>query len=281
MSAKKSKINFDGEIYNSNKKIFDVSNRAFLYGDALFETIRMFDGELPFLEKHISRLLDGLIFFKYKIPKKYNADFFQKEIKKIAKGNARIRLTAFRNSGGLYTPKDLSPKFLITTSPLTKSKFHLNRKGLKIGLFDEFQLPCSTYPNLKTTNSLPYIMAGIFKKEQNLSDVILLNEKGRIAEASSSNIFLFKENELITPSLSEGCLAGTLRQSLLDIARNEKLKVREIPVTLSALKQADEVWLTNAIQGIRWVANYNDKYFYSNKIAKSLLQQLNLITKKV
>ena len=98
MSKKKSKINFDGEIFSSKKKIFDVSNRAFLYGDALFETIRMFDGKLPFLNHHIKRLRNGLSFFKYKIPKNFNTTFFQKEIKKIASKNARIRLTVFRLS---------------------------------------------------------------------------------------------------------------------------------------------------------------------------------------
>ena len=281
MSKKKSKLNFNGEIYASQKKIFDTSNRAFLYGDALFETIRMFEGELPFLDKHISRLQKGLTFFKYKIPKNYNVNFFQKEIKKIAKGNARIRLTVFRNSGGLYTPQKLSPQFLITTSPLKQAEFHLNKKGLNIGLFDDFQLPCTPYSNLKTTNSLPYIMAGIFKKEQNLSDCILLNEKGRIAEASSSNILLLKNNEIITPSLSEGCISGTLRQTLLQIAKIEKLKIHEIPVTLSSLKQADEILLTNAIQGIRWVKSFNNEYFYTNIKAKTLLLKLNLLTTKV
>ena len=281
MKKKKNKVNFNGELFSSKKKIFNTSNRAFLYGDALFETIRMFDGELPFLDKHIKRLRNGLSFLKYKIPKNYNAKFFQKEIKKIAKGNARIRLTVFRNSGGLYTPQDLNPQFLITASPLTQSKFHLNKKGLNIGLFDDFQLPCSTFSNLKTTNSLPYIMAGIYKEEQNLSDCLLLNEKGRIAEASSSNIFLFKNNEIITPSLSEGCISGTLRQSLIDIAKVEKLKIHEIPVTLSALQQAEEVWLTNAIQGIRWVKSFDNQYFYTNTKAKALLSKLNFLTEQV
>ena len=281
MTKKKSKINLNGEIFSSKKKIFDANNRAFLYGDALFETIRMFDGELPFLDLHLQRLRKGLSFFKYKIPKNFNSIFFRKEIKRIAKGNARIRLTVFRSSGGLYTPQDINPQFLITTSPLNNSKFHLNKKGLEIGLFNDFQLPCSLVSNLKTTNSLPYIMAGIFKKEQNLSDCILLNEKGRIAEASSSNIFLFKNDEIITPSQSEGCISGTLRQTLLDIAKVEKLKVHEIPVTLSALQQAEEVWLTNAIQGIRWVKTFDNQYFYTNTKAKALISKLNLLTKEV
>ena len=278
MAKKKLKVNFNGEVFGSKKKIFNASNRAFLYGDALFETIRMFEGELPFLDKHLKRLREGLTFFKYKIPKNYTVPFFQKEIKKLTKGNTRIRLTVFRNSGGLYTPLDFSPQFLITATPLNESQFHLNKKGLNIGLFDDFQLPCTPFSNLKTTNSLPYIMAGIYKEEQNLSDCILLNEKGRIAEASSSNIFLFKNNEIITPSLSEGCISGTLRQSLIDIAKVEKLKVHEIPVTLSALQLADEVLLTNAIQGIRWVKSFNNEYSYTNTQTKTLLQKLNLLT---
>jgi len=281
MSKNKSKINLNGEIIGAKKKLFDSSNRAFLYGDALFETIRMFDGKLPFLHQHIKRLRYGLAIFKYKVPKKYNANYFQKEIKKISSGNARIRLTVFRSSGGLYTPQDFKPQFLITATPLKKSKFLLNKKGLDIGLFDQMKLSCTEMANLKTTNSLPYILAGIYKKEQNLSDCILLNQKGRIAEASSSNIFLVNKNKIITPSLSEGCISGTLRQSLLDLAKVNKLKIQEIPVTLSALQQADEVWLTNAIQGIRWVKSFDNKYFYTNTKAKTLLQKLNLLISKV
>lgn len=247
-------INFNGKIFPSDQAIFNSQNRVFLYGDALFETIRMSEGKILFLENHVNRLLQGLHFFKYKVPKKYTLSFFKKEIKKIIAGNARIRVTVFRSSGGLYTPKNNRPLFLIEASPLPSPLFLLNKKGLNIGIFDQVKLPCSPISNYKTCNSLPYILAGLNKQERNLDDVILLNEKGRISEASSSNIFFIKKNKIITPSLSEGCVAGTMRKNILAIAAEKNYFIQESPIKLIQLKNAEEIWLTNAISGIKWVA---------------------------
>ena len=248
------RINYNGKILPADLPIFKQNNRAFLYGDAFFETIRMFDGKLPFLKIHVNRLLQTLKFFKYKIPQKYTCQFFQKEIQKIANGNVRVRITFFRNNGGLYTPKNLNPKFLITTEPLKSSKFSLNKKGLKVDFFEEIKLPLTPISPYKTCNVLPYILAGIFKKEQNLNDCILLNDKGRIAESISSNLFLLKKDTLITPSLSEGCIDGTMRRIIFDIAESEKIKIREKKIPISAFYDSEEIWLTNAIQGIRWIS---------------------------
>ncbi len=271
-------INFNGKIFPSDQPILSSNNRAFLYGDALFETLRMSEGNIRFLDFHIERLLKGLVYFKYKIPKKYTSNFFKKEIKKIAEGNARIRLTVFRSDGGLYTPKNNRPQFLITTSPLASPNFQLNKKGLSIGIFKDIKLPCTPISNLKTCNSLPYIQAGLYKKDNRLDDCLLLNEKGRVAEASSSNIFLLKKNKLITPSLSEGCIAGTMRKAIIQIAQQKgEILFQEKTLTLNALNQADEIWLTNAIQGIRWISQINSNQILpSPKIASTFIRKLNL-----
>jgi len=269
-------INFNGKIISADQKIFDSQNRGFLYGDALFETIRMSEGKIPFLENHVNRLLQGLHFFKYKIPKKYTPSFFKKEIKKIAAGNARIRITVFRSNGGLYTPKNNRPQFLISTSPLASPHFSLNKKGLKIGIFDDVKLPCLPISNFKTCNSSPYILAGLNKQERNLDDVIMLNEKGRISEASSSNIFLIKKNKIITPSLSEGCVAGTMRKTILEIASEKNYLIQEIPLKLANLKNAEEIWLTNAISGIKWIAQIEQNSpLYSTSHAQTFTENLN------
>jgi branched-subunit amino acid aminotransferase/4-amino-4-deoxychorismate lyase len=269
-------INFNGKIYPADQTIFDSQNRAFLYGDALFETIRMSEGRIPFLKNHVNRLLQGLHFFKYKVPKKYTPSFFKKEIKKIIAGNARIRITVFRSSGGLYTPQNNRPQFLISASPLTSAHFSLNKKGLNIGIFDEVKVPCSPIYNYKTCNSLLYILAGSNRRERDLDDVILLNKKERISEASSSNIFLIKKNKIITPSLSEGCIAGTMRKTILKIAAEKKYSIQESPVKLTQLKKAEEIWLTNAISGIKWVAQINQNSPLQNTShAQIFIERLN------
>ena len=263
-------INFNGKIFPSDKAIFDSQNRSFLYGDALFETIRMSEGKMPFLGNHINRLLKGLYFFKYKVPKKYTTTFFQKEIIKIASKNTRIRITVFRSKGGLYTPKNNRPQFLISTSPLNSPNFSLNKKGLKIGLFNQLKLPCNPASNLKTCNSLLYTLAGLNRQEQNLDEVILLNENDRISETSSSNIFLIKKNIITTPSLSEGCVAGTMRKTILEIASEKKYIIQETSTKISQLQKFEEIWLSNAISGIKWVVKINQNIYQKDNINYSV-----------
>ncbi len=269
-------INFNGKIFPADQPILNSQNRAFLYGDALFETIRISNGKIPFLENHVNRLLQGLHFFKYKVPKKYTSAFFKKEIKKIIDGNARIRITVFRSPGGLYTPKNNRPQFLIEASPLSSSHFTLNKKGLNIGIFDQVKLSCDPISNFKTCNSSPYVLAGLNKQERNLDDVILLNEKGRISEASSSNIFFIKKNKIITPSLSEGCVAGTMRKTILEIAAEKNYSIQESTIKLPHLKNIEEIWLTNAIYGLKWVAQF-DQYFslQNTPHAQAFIKSLN------
>ncbi len=270
------KINFNGKIFPSDEPILNSQNRAFLYGDALFETIRMSEGKIPFLENHVNRLLQGLHFFKYKVPKKYTPSFFNKEIKKITDGNARIRITVFRSLGGLYTPKNNRPQFLISASSLPSAHFSLNQKGLHLGIFDEVKLPCSPIANFKTCNSSPYILAGLNKEERNLDDVIMLNEKGRISEASSSNIFFIKKNKIITPSLSEGCVAGTMRKTILRIASEKNYQIQETQIKLNQLKDIEEIWLTNAISGIKWVTQIDQNIPLQNtSLAQTFVKHLN------
>lgn len=248
-------INFNGKIFPADQPIFTSQNRAFLYGDALFETIKMSAGKILFFENHLERLFKGLHYFQYRVPKKYlSPTFFEKEIRKIASGNARIRLTVFRTNGGLYTPTNNRPQFLIETTPLQSSGFSLNKKGLQLGIFEDIKLSCAAISNLKTCNSSPYILAGLNKKVRNLDDVIMLNEKDRISEASSSNIFLIKKNNIITPALSEGCIEGTMRKTILNIALELGYTIHENPIKVHFLKNVEEIWLTNAISGIKWVA---------------------------
>jgi len=274
-------INFNGKIVDAEQPIINFQNRAFQYGDGVFETIRMFDGKIPFLKYHIERMRKGLDLLKFKTPKKYNASFFSKEIKKIAQGNARIKIIVFRDDGGLYTPKNNRPKFLIQSSPLKDSEFILNKKGLTIDFFEDQKLSISPLSNIKSCNSIPYILASLFKKEQNLSDCIMFNQKDRIAEGSSSNIFLLKKNKLITPSLSEGCIDGVLRKVIIDTAEEINLKIKEKKVSLNSLKNAEEIWLTNSISGIRWVSEIKNfrkitPPLIAPQIVNSINQKFNL-----
>jgi len=269
-------INLNGKLKPADEPFFQSDNRAFKYGDGFFETIRVFNGQIPFLNFHFNRLKATLIQLKFDVPDYFSELYFKNEIQKLIddKGNYRVRMTFFRSNGGLYTPKNNHPQYVIESNILDNSIYQLNVKGLRLGLCDEIILPKSPLSNLKTCNSLPFVLAGLYCKESEYDDVFLLNGSGDISECVSSNVFLLKNKVISTPALTEGCVAGIMRKVVIEIAKSKQFKIEEKAIKVSDLEQADEIWLSNAIQGIRWVENFND-YRFKNNIAKDFVKLLN------
>ena len=117
-------------------------------------------------------------------------------------------------------------------------------------------------------------MAGIFKTQNKLDEVFLLNQNGFLCEAGSSNIFVWYQNHLYTPALSEGCVEGVMRQVMINIAKKNNIAITEAQINPEILYEADEVFLTNASRGIQWVMGYGVKRYF-NKVSKMLLDELN------
>ena len=241
---------------------------------------------MPFWAAHWRRLCQGFRVLKFNLPEYYTSLFFQKEILKLikGKGNHRIRLTIWRGGEGLYTPEKSEPVFLIESIPMDYDFFKLNNKGLHIGIYRENRLPMAKkataeiyfLPNIKSCNSLPYILANIYKKEKKWDDVLLLNNSGRIACGGSSNVFLWKNNNIVTPPLSEGGVAGTMRSVVFDICKKKGIHILEKKVFQKDLKSADGVFLTNAISGIRWVGEMEGGHMFSQKEkAENILGEIN------
>lgn len=272
-------INFNGFLYREDEKVFTVNNRAFKYGDALFETIRVIDGKPCFLEDHFVRLKKGM-----QVLKMHSANISFKDLKDqmirliqknhIKKGG-KIRLTVFRTADGLYTPDENEGKsYVIEAIPLNSNNYKLNEKGSCVDIYNELKIRRDVLSHIKTTNKIPNVLTGIYKRENKLDDCIVLNDQDRIVEAISSNIFLYKNNNLYTPSLDEGCMDGIMRRQVLRIAKEMNINVFEGMVNGSMLLQADELFLTNAIKGIEWVVAYKEKRYF-NKATKEILEQLN------
>lgn len=272
-------INYNGSVYSSAEPVLRVTNRAFRYGDGLFETIRAVNGRPLFLAKHIQRMREGMMFLKMNFPAQWTENYFEQEITRLLQKNnqkegARIRLAVFRNEGGLYSPDTNDTSFIMETAPLENNFYELNKKGLNIDVFDEQKRSLNKISTIKTSSSLPLVMAGIFKKEKNLDDCIIVNETGTISEAVSANIFIVYNGVFYTPSLNQGCVPGIMRQFVIEIIRKGGTEVQECPLSPSALLRADEVFLTNVINGIFWVSAYKQKRYFSN-ISKTLVEKLN------
>ena len=245
-------------------------------------SIRIKNGKAMFLESHISRLLDAAIALKMEVPAEYNLAFFQKHINDLISKNGltqggKARLTMFRNTGGTYAPDDNGAGFVLETFNYFSNDYVLNEEGFSIELYPEMRKPVNKLSIYKTCNSLLYIMAGIYARQNKYDDTLIVNDKGNIIESSNSNLFIICNGVLYTPALSDGCLAGVMRMQIINIALANKLKVYECSLTPQNLLVADEVFLSNAVRGLQWVASYKMKRYY-NKLTRELVEKLNEVT---
>lgn len=278
-------ILYNGEYHFKDEFGLSFKNRAFRYGDALFETMHANGTEIQFFEDHLTRLRYGMKILKMEVPTAIETGYVEKEIVKLLHKNklyqgVRIRLSVFRNEGGKYTPTDNNISYLCETEYIENDHYELNQKGLIIDLFTDIKKPVNVFSNLKSANALLYVIAGIYAKENKLGDCILLNEKGNIVEGISSNIFFVKGDTLSTPPLKDGPVAGIMRKQILQIADSNGLKISyEKSLNESVLLNADEVFFTNSILGLRWVLAYKDRRYF-NHIARQFVDKLNMLAFK-
>jgi branched-chain amino acid aminotransferase len=271
-------ILIDGRLHKTDQPVVEYDNRAFLYGDGLFETIRASGEKLHFFDEHYERLLRAMNFLGMKLPEGFSRQFIFNSILRLLKSNkifmgARIRLNVWRKKGGYYSPENDEISWMISTEPLEQFHWELNKQGIIIDVFREVPKNIHPLSNLKTINALPYILAGIYRANTGVDDCLLVNTKGNIIEAISSNLFLVRKNILSTPPLSEGCVDGIMRRNIIRISLASGLDISEHSLGHKDIEEADELFLTNVITGIRWVVGFGNKRYY-NKVSRKLTQVL-------
>jgi branched-chain amino acid aminotransferase len=272
-------INHNGDFVLADQPVVKATNRSFRYGDALFETIRIANFKPQFLKEHLQRLTNGMRVLKMQPNPIFSESFFEQAILELAQKNGvasdgRVRLTVYRNDGGFYAPSDNTVSFLMEVSSLDEKGYTLNQKGYTVDLYTEIKKSLGPLASIKSANSMLYVMAGIFKNANNLDDCILVNDKVSITEAISSNIFAVKNGVLYTSPVEDGCVDGVMRKKIIEIAEANRIAVYELSVMQSVLLGADELFLTNAINGIRWVVAYKQKRYF-NTTSKKLTDKLN------
>lgn len=275
-------LNFNGDSFSQEDKIFTIHNRAFRYGDGLFETIRMSKGKLLFWDYHLSRLKKGMEALRFSNVESFTDRLVESEIVSLAHKNklykdARIRLTIFRNDGGFYAPKLNSYSYLIELWNLEEEGYQWGKKGLLIDIYADARKNEDYLSAYKTLNALPYVLAGVHKNELRVDDCIILNHKNNMVETTTSNLFLVKNGMLFTPALNEGCINGVMRKIVIKLAKEMNIVVHEIELNPELLQVSDEIFLTNVINGIQWVVGYGEKRYYS-RMAKLLYEKLKTIT---
>lgn len=268
-------INLNGKIQPGDQPALLVSNRGYRYGDGLFETMKVINEKIRLESYHFERLFSGLLLLQFEIPKLFTPVKLTEEILDLCKKNeceqrARVRLSVSRGHGGLYD-EDRNLQYVIECWPLDETVNKLNENGLVIDIYPEARKSCDVFSNLKSANFLPYSMAALYAKENKLNDCLLLNTNATIADSTIANVFIIKDGIITTPALSEGCVNGVMRRHLLERVKAEGpvFKVEESIITIDDLLHAEEVFLTNAIKGIRWVKQFRDTT-YGNTISSLL-----------
>jgi branched-chain amino acid aminotransferase len=275
-------VNYNGSLFDNSEKVFNGNNRAFKFGDGLIETMRVINGKIPFYSYHAERLLRGMKVLKIQIPSYFNVHYLKNEISKVIENNepARIRLSLWRGGGGAYRPTDNDPDFMVEIAPLIDKTFTLNEVGLTVGIYKDMKMRPTILSPFKTMNALPYVLASIYAKENSWDDILMLNTEGDITEAAYSNIFIIKEGKICTPPISSGCVGGVMRLIMMEIAQELEIDLKEQPLKVQEIMEAQEVFLTNAVQGIKWVENMDNQSF-TNDLTMQLYERLVLKTKVI
>ena len=270
-------INFNGKILDESDQL--SNNRGFLYGDAVFETLKIVNNKILFWEDHYFRLMSSMRIIRLDIPETYTPEFLKENIikihqKKSLNGNSRVRITVFRYSSGKYRPESNTSSFIISSEELKESNYILNNGDYKVDLFKDFYLDNQLISSIKSNNKIINVVASIYSNENGLENCILLNKNKMVVEFINSNIFAVNQGKIYTPKLSSGCLNGVMRKNLINILRLNSFEVFEEDISTFDLTKSDEIFGTNIIQGLFSVTNYRNKY-YSNSISLKILNLLN------
>lgn len=278
-------VNFNGELLPNTSKFLNHQNRGLRYGDSLFESMRAVNGKLFFWEDHYLRLMASMRILRMEIPMDFTMEFLEEKILGVIVANdlnksaARIRLTVFRNEGGLYLPKTNAISYTIEAKPLQNPFYVLEDNRYEVELFKDFYVNPDMLSTLKTNNKIINVVGSIFAQENDYDNCLLINQDKQVVEALNGNLFLVKGNTIETPPLKDGCLNGIIRKKLMEIViKLEGYELRENSISPFELQKADELFITNSIIGIQPITKYRKKEF-GDLTAKDLLGKLNAVAR--
>ncbi|MGB1392814.1 MAG: aminotransferase class IV [Flavobacteriaceae bacterium] len=275
-------INSNGELLSEQEAKLSVFNRGLAYGDALFETIKTLNGKILFWEDHYFRLMASMRILRMEIPMTFTPEFLESQILELVShhnsdsNSFRVKFTVFRNQGGFYTPNSNAVSYFITAQPLPTDLYLLNTSDYRIELFKDFYITPGLLSTLKSNNKLLNVLGSVYAKENQYDNCLLLNTNKNIVEALNGNLFLVKDNVIKTPPLDDGCLKGIMRKQILEIiGKIPDFECVEASISPFELQKADELFVTNVIQGIQPITSFRKKNF-TNHVSQSILAKLNM-----
>lgn len=274
-------VNINGTLYQDFEANIPTNNRGLAYGDSVFETIKVNNNKPVFWEAHYFRLMASMRILRMEIPMHFTPEFLEKEIVNLVQSfpkkaiSYRVKITVYRDSEGFYTPTSNNVLYIISAQELSSDLYEINKGHYEIELFKDYLISPNLLSTLKTNNKAVNVVGSIFAKENNYSNCLLLNTNKSIIEALNGNIFLIKGNTVKTPPLADGCLKGIVREKLIEIiTKSPDFELSESSISPFELQKADELFITNVIQGIVPITKFRKKEF-SADICSKLLVLLN------
>jgi len=274
-------FNFNGELLHNNTDFLNENNRGLQLGDAVFEELRVINGDVIFLEDHYLRLMSSMRILRMEIPMNFTMEFMEEEILKLISEDGlretkQIKFSVYRNtSDNNFSKSDNSISYFITSTTLINPFFVLDDKAYEVELFKDFYKNSSMLSNLDTNNKILNVVGSIYAQENDYQDCLLLNERKQVIEALNGNVFIVKGNQVKTPPITDGCVNSVIRKKIIDIvSKFNEVEFLEESLSPFELQKADELFIANNVNGLVSITKYRKKDFV-NTTAKSLIGKLN------
>jgi branched-chain amino acid aminotransferase len=228
----------------------------------LYETYLVQEGAIEYEHLHWQRLFKGLNVLGFDISRGFTEEYLHQQLQSTVRANklsalSRLRLQIFTDDKEL----PLALQFLVEVFPLNPSMTQWITNGIKVAVLSDFVKLIEESATLKISHNLHFLPARKALQKGVADDMLLLNEEGNIIESAIANIFIYRDGTFFTPPLSEGCLAGTIRQVILMGMKRHRIAVKEVPLSKQDLYDAEEIFLCNGIRKIRWVREFEGKLY--------------------
>ena len=271
---------YNNEYLDGAKPLLTADDRAYRYGDGIFESMVAFDGVVPLLPYHYERLQRSSEILLMKLPVNLNFDWLKETVSSLLQRNdfqnARIRIQVSRRGGGLYLPASNETDILISCAEISNTMFEWS--SLKAD-FSPYRVDMGVLSNLKTTSKIQYVMSALHAEKVGAQECFMFNLKGTLAEAINSNVFLVSGDTIVTPALTNGGVNGVMRRYL--ISQLEKShRIVQADVLMKDIDEADEIFVTNAVRGVQSIAVVGS-VVYSDQVTREIFRKVNESVRKI
>ena len=254
----------------------DVSDRGFQYGDGLFETIEVLQGKPLFLDRHLKRLAEGCRRLLIPMP---DSALLEQEARQLAESAKRavLKLIVTRGSGGrgYRQPDQIIPTRLFSLHPYPDYPLHFQTGGITVRFCRQRLSINPSLAGIKHMNRLEQILARAEWQDETIQEGLMLDSQDHVVEGTMSNLFIVKGGSLYTAPMTECGVAGIVRELLMEFARQISLPLFEQAIDQTAVVQADELFVSNAVIGVWPVKRLEAQTFSVGPLTRRLQDMLN------